>query len=162
AVNFSKLSEGQIPLFVEHFLGAIGELVSRSPSAPRVKNTWGDGLYFVFADVASAGDFALALSEIVNATDWESKGLPATLNLRVALPAGPVYPCTDPVTGLVNYIGSHVSRGARIEPITPPGHVYASQAFAALAAAARVRTFVCEYAGQTLWAKGYGTFPTYH
>jgi len=32
----------------------------------------------------------------------------------------------------------HVSRAARIEPITPPGQVYASQAFAALAAAENV------------------------
>ena len=162
AVQFSKLTESQIPRFVQHFLGAIGELIERGPNVPVMRNTWGDGLYFVFSGIEEAGEFALDLSELVNRADWASKDLPPGLNLRVALHAGPVYSCRDPVTGLLNYIGSHVSRGARIEPITPPGHVYASQGFAALAAATNVRGFVCEYAGQTLWAKGYGTFPTYH
>ena len=162
AVQFSKLTESQIPRFVQHFLGAIGELIERGPNVPVMRNTWGDGLYFVFSGIEEAGEFALDLSELVSRADWASKDLPPGLNLRVALHAGPVYSCRDPVTGQLNYIGSHVSRGARIEPITPPGHVYASQGFAALAAATNVRGFVCEYAGQTLWAKGYGTFPTYH
>jgi len=161
AVQFSKITESQIPRFVEHFLGAIADLADHAEYPPVARNTWGDGLYLVFSEIRAAGDFALRVSELVNRTDWASKGLPPGLNLRVALHAGPVHPCRDPVTGQINYIGSHVSRGARIEPITPPGHVYASQAFAALAAAARVREFVCEYAGQTTWAKGYGTFPTY-
>jgi class 3 adenylate cyclase len=162
AVNFSKLTEAQIPVFVRHFLGAVGSLVARFQPAPLLKNTWGDGLYLVFADVAAAGRFALDLSDLLRATDWTRHGLPADLSLRIALHAGPVYACTDPVTGRPNFIGTHVSRAARLEPITPPGQVYASQAFAALAAAGRVRGFTCDYVGQTPLAKKYGTFPTYH
>jgi class 3 adenylate cyclase len=162
AVNFSKLTEAQIPIFVRDFLGAVGALVARFQPAPLLRNTWGDGLYLVFADVQDAGRFALDLSDLLNATDWTRQGLPADLNLRIALHAGPVYACTDPVTGKLNFIGTHVSRAARLEPITPPGQVYASQAFAALAVAARVRTFTCDYVGQTPLAKKYGTFPTYH
>jgi class 3 adenylate cyclase len=89
-------------------------------------------------------------------------GLPSELNLRIALHAGPAYACTDPVTRAPNFIGTHVSRAARIEPITPPGQVYASQAFAALAEAQGVTEFTCDYVGQTPLAKKYGTFPTYH
>ncbi len=162
AVNFSKLTETQIPVFVQHFLGAVGSLVARFQPAPLLKNTWGDGLYLVFADVQTAGRFALDLSDLLNATDWTQRGLPAELNLRIALHAGPVYACTDPVTQKDNFIGTHVSRAARLEPITPPGQVYASQAFAALAAAERVSGFTCDYVGQTPLAKKYGTFPTYH
>jgi class 3 adenylate cyclase/tetratricopeptide (TPR) repeat protein len=162
AVNFSKLTEAQIPVFVRHFLGAVGSLVARFQPAPLLKNTWGDGLYLVFADVRAAGRFALDLSDLLNATDWTQRGLPADLNLRIALHAGPVYACTDPVTQKDNFIGTHVSRAARLEPITPPGQVYASQAFAALAAAQRVEGFTCDYVGQTPLAKKYGTFPTYH
>ena len=55
-----------------------------------------------------------------------------------------------------------MNRAARLEPITPPGQVYASQVFAALASAEGVRDFTCDYVGQTPLAKGYGTFPTYH
>ena len=162
AVNFSKLTEQQIPLFLNHFLGAIGNLISTSPHAPSIKNTWGDGLYFVFSEVRDAGLFALDLCELMVSTDWSKKGLPKAINLRIALHAGPVYSCVDPVTGLASFTGTHVSRAARIEPITPPGQVYASQAFAALSAAQGVTEFTCDYVGQTPLAKGYGTFATYH
>lgn len=162
AVNFSKLTEPQIPLFLNYFLGAIGELIATSENAPSIKNTWGDGLYFVFADVRNAGLFALELCDLMVSTDWGSKGLPKAINLRIALHAGPVYSCVDPVTGLPSYTGTHVSRAARIEPITPPGQVYASQGFAGLAAAQGVKEFTCDYVGQTPLAKGYGTFATYH
>ena len=75
--------------------------------------------------------------------------------------AGPAYPFTDPVTQRPNFIGTHVSQAARIEPITPPNQVYASQHFAALAAVVPTRTFHCEYVGQTPLAKDFGTFPMY-
>ena len=162
AVNFSKLTEPQIPRFLNHFLGAIGNLMSKSEHAPLIKNTWGDGLYFVFPHVRDAGLFALELCQLMVNTDWSKKGLPKAINLRIALHAGPVYACVDPVTGQQSYTGTHVSRAARIEPITPPGQVYSSQAFAALAAAQGVKDFTCDYVGQTPLAKGYGTFATYH
>ncbi len=160
AVGFSKLSEREVPLFVEHFLGLVGELIAEPAHAPITRNTWGDGLYFVFDGVREAGLFALDLCERIAATDWKAKGL-RDLNLRIGLHAGPVYRCIDPVTEQVNYIGAHVSRAARIEPITPPGHAYASQGFAALAAVDGVREFACDYVGRIQQAKGYGTFATY-
>ncbi len=162
AVNFSKLTETQIPKFVDHFLGAIAKLISNSKHAPVLKNTWGDGLYFVFSNVLDAGQFSLELCDVIVETDWAKKGLPKDLNLRIALHAGPVYSCVDPVMGQSTFTGAHVSRTARMEPITPPGQVYASQPFAALAAAQFVGEFSCDYVGQTPLAKGYGTFPTYH
>lgn len=162
AVNFSKLTEAQIPRFVNHFLGAIAKLISTSSYAPVLKNTWGDGLYFVFPNVRDAGQFSLELCDLMASTNWAKKGLPKELNLRIALHAGPVYSCIDPVIGQPTFTGTHVSRAARMEPITPPGQVYASQPFAALAAAQYVAEFSCDYVGQTPLAKGYGTFPTYH
>lgn len=162
AVGFSKLNEVQIPQFVQHFLGAIADLTKAFSKAINAKNTWGDGLYFVFSDVDVAGNFALQLADLVTKTKWEEKGLPPELNLRIALHAGPVYEFNDPITKRISFSGTHVSRAARIEPITPPGQVYASEAFAALSAAKRVRNFTCDYVGQTPMAKGYGTLPTYH
>lgn len=162
AVHFSKLTDRQIPRFVDDFLGAVADLVASSPHAPVMTNTWGDGLYFVFEDVADAGLFALDLCDRINDTRWSERALPETLNLRIALHTGPVYAITDPVTRRPNFIGVHVSRAARIEPITPPGQVYASEAFAAVAAARTAAGFTCDYVGQTPLAKGFGTFPTYH
>ena len=161
-VQFSRLTEDRMLPFLQNFLGAVADLMARSPHAPVMKNTWGDGLYFVFNTVKDAGLFALELCEFVNSTNWEEKHLPKDLNVRIALHSGPVYRLIDPITGQINYIGSHVSHAARIEPISPPGKVYGSQAFAAMSSSEGVSDFTCDYVGQIPLAKGYGTFPTYH
>ena len=160
AVGFSKLDEDQVPRFVRHFLGLVGDVVTTASQPAMLRNTWGDGIYCVFPDVASAALCALDLNDRIADTDWTAKGLPP-LTLRIGLHAGPVYACVDPVTGRQNYVGAQVSRAARIEPITPPGQVYASQAFAALAAASHSPGFRCDYVGQTGLAKNYGTYPTF-
>jgi class 3 adenylate cyclase/tetratricopeptide (TPR) repeat protein len=162
AVGFSKLTEAEVPRFVDQFLQAIAQLSAQFSKSIVARNTWGDGLYFVFSKVDDAGNFALELASLVSKTKWEEKGLRAGLNLRIALHAGPAYEFDDPITGRRSYSGTHVSQAARLEPITPPGQVYASEAFAALAAAQRTRGFTCDYVGQTPMAKGYGTLPTYH
>ena len=159
--GFSKLTDEQVPLFVEHVLGAVGELLVETDDQPIFRNTWGDGLYLVFDDVGAAGRFALDLNQRLN-VDWQERGLPNELAIRIALHAGPVYRCHDPVTQKTNYTGSHVSHAARIEPITPPGQVYASQEYAAIASAQCIDGFVSEYVGEVPLAKDYGTFPTYH
>lgn len=162
AVGFSKLHEAEVPKFVGQFLGAIAQWSAQFADSIIAKNTWGDGLYHIFSDVDAAGTFALGLADIVAKTEWEKKGLPAGLNLRIALHAGPAYEFDDPITGRRSYSGAHVNRAARLESITPPGQVYASEAFAALAAAQRTHDFTCDYVGQTPMAKGYGTLPAYH
>ncbi|HJW09104.1 MAG TPA: tetratricopeptide repeat-containing protein [Holophagaceae bacterium] len=160
-VSFSSLEETQIPLFVAHFLEAIRRLEQALPHPPRMKNTWGDGLFMAFEGPAEAAVFAQGLVDTMARTSWAELGLPAGLNLRVALHAGPVYVGVDPVTGKETCFGTHVNRAARMEPITPPGQVYASQAYAAVAAAEEVPGMVCEFVGQLPLAKGFGTFPMY-
>ncbi len=160
--RFSQLDDVQLRRFGDHYLGKIAELVDRSPHAPLVKNTWGDGLYMVFLTVRDAGLFALQLSDLFHTTDWQAAGMPPDLRTRVGLHVGPSHSLTDPLTGQFTYMGHHVSRAARIEQITPPGRVHASRAFAALATAEGIAEFECEYAGRKPLPKGYGTFPVYH
>ncbi|MGQ9733274.1 MAG: adenylate/guanylate cyclase domain-containing protein, partial [Candidatus Zipacnadales bacterium] len=162
AANFGKLTDQAVRRFVEHFMGGIARLVQDSSATPVALNTWGDGLFAIFDTVRAAGNFALELIDFVATQDWTAYELPADLNLRVALHAGPIWACTNPVTGKCDYIGTHVTRAARLEPITPPGHIYASHGFAAIAAAEGVQEFVCEYVGETPLAKGAGMCPTYH
>jgi class 3 adenylate cyclase len=160
-VGYGKLLDEKIPSFVTNFMGLIAELVDTSSSKPLTKNTWGDALYFVFSSAKDAGSFALNLRDRICGTDWKKKGLPGDLNLRISLHAGPVYFCEDPVLKVRKYTGSHVSRAARIEAITPPGEVYASLQFAALAAAQRVRDFDLDYVGQVPLPKESGIVPLY-
>lgn len=161
AVGFSKLSEAQIPPFVERFLGGVRQTMDRQKHAPLTVNTWGDGLYFTFESVIHANDFALDLSDLVNATKWKNFGLPVELNLRIALHAGPAFEILDPVTRNKVFNGFHVSRAARIEPVTPPGNVYCSESHAALVALENNDSYHCEFVGNMPYAKNYGVFPTY-
>ncbi len=158
--GFSNLNDEEVPRFVDHVLGLVARLAKESAYTPLTMNTWGDGLYLVFSNVSDAGRFALDLCDSVRSTDWPSKGLPE-ISVRIGLHAGPVYSCTDPVTERLCYVGPNVSRAARVEPITPAGHVYATQEFTALAAAENVKALRCEYVGQTAMAKKYGTYATY-
>ena len=161
AVSFAKLTEEEIPRFIKHFFGAIARLTMKCGREIIAKNTWGDALYLIFRKVEVAGHFALDLCDLVTTTDWESYHLPRGLNLRIALHSGPVYEYQDPITRVAGFGGTHVSQAARIEPITPPGQVYASEAFAALAAAECIKSFSLEYIGLTPMPKNFGILRTY-
>lgn len=161
-VGFSKLSDLQFRAFVRNFLGEVGRVASRSSCKPLTANTWGDGLYYQFNSVRDTGLFALELTEMVTREPWEERNLPSGLTLRVGVHAGPLFECRDPVTRRPALWGTHVTRAARIEPVTPPGNVYASREFAALAAAAGIGEFTCEHVGRVSLAKMYGAAVLYH
>jgi adenylate cyclase len=76
--------------------------------------------------------------------------------LRLGGHLGPVYELDDPITDRPNYYGAHVSRAARIEPITPEGCVYVTETFAAVLALHNADQFSCDYVGNTEMAKHYG------
>ncbi|MFM8769393.1 MAG: adenylate/guanylate cyclase domain-containing protein, partial [Rubrivivax sp.] len=163
AVGFSKLGERQVRAFVQAFWGRVAQRLQLvSPHALLSANTWGDGLFLVFSDTVEAATLALTLAQLAAGTDWAALGLRSETNLRVALHAGPVYELDDPVTGRPGFAGTHISRAARMEPVTPPGQVYVSEAFAALLALDdRTGAFRCEYMGSVPLAKDYGRMRTY-
>ena len=135
--------------------------MAESSAAPINVNTWGDGLFFVFNGVEDAGRFALDLRDLVVNTNWIDLGLPHNLSIRIGVHAGPVYVNFDPVVRQISFTGAHVSRAARIEPITHEGEVFASEEFAALAAAEQSKCFTCDLVGTTALAKSYGLFRVY-
>ena len=122
----------------------------------------GTGLYLVFREAHDAGRYALELNAVINSRDWSAVGLPGGLRLRIALHSGPVYCGRDPITGLGLFTGPHTSRTAGIEPITPPGQVYASAAFAAVAVASGADDLALHYVGRLSLAKGRGLLSLYH
>jgi class 3 adenylate cyclase len=161
AVGFSRLADDAVPAFVEHFLGKVAAVLDTQREQPLTRNTWGDGLYFSFSTLRAAGCFALELADALRAADWRVHGLPGELSLRIALHCGPAHEVVDPILRQRNYTGAHVSRAARLEPVTPPGNVYASEPFAALCECDGVREFVCEYVGRMPLAKKYGDYRAY-
>jgi class 3 adenylate cyclase len=161
AYHFSRLGEGDMPAFLDHFMAPIAGLVRETRPAPLFHNTWGDGLYLVFRGVEDAGNFAGRLARRVAGIDRRRWGLPEDMTLRISLHAGPVYRYEDRIIGRTNYIGSHVNRAARIEPVTPPGQIYVTDAFAALAALHAPGRFRFDYVGRIPLAKGFGEYPIY-
>jgi len=160
-VGYSKLPETVIPKYVAQFNQRVSRLMADSTAAPINVNTWGDGLFFVFNGVEDAGRFALDLRDLVTQTNWIDLGLPRNLSIRIGVHAGPVYVNFDPVVREISFTGAHVSRAARIEPITHEGEVFASEEFAALAAADQSKGFTCDLVGTTALAKSYGLFRIY-
>ena len=160
-VGYSKLPETVIPKYVAQFNQRVSRLMADSSAAPVNVNTWGDGLFFVFNGVEDAGRFALDLRDLVINTDWVDCGLPRQLSIRIGVHAGPVYVNFDPIVREISFTGAHVSRAARIEPITHEGEVFTSEEFAALAAADESKGFSCDLVGTTALAKSYGLFRVY-
>ena len=154
--GFSKLSDAQLPLFTDKIMGTLGEVARRHKQHIAFVNTWGDGIFIVFRDAGRAAACALDMQDAMNAIDLKAAGLPETLKLRLGGHLGPVYELDDPVTDRPNYYGAHVSRAARIEPITPEGCVYVTETFAAMLALHNAGQFSCDYVGNTEMAKHYG------
>jgi class 3 adenylate cyclase len=129
--GFSKLTESEVPAFVEHVLGAFGRVLAEHRPTVLYANTWGDGIFVVLPDALQAARCALDLQVAMHRLDLRSVGLPTTLALRLGGHFGPVFEAEDPVQNGKNFFGTHVSRIARIEPVTPPGEVYVTEPFAA-------------------------------
>jgi class 3 adenylate cyclase len=154
--GFSRLTDEQLPLFIELVLGRFAQVIDRNRADIRLANTWGDGLFLVFDDAGKAASCALELQEAANGVDLVASGLPADLGLRIGLHLGPVYVAVDPILKRDNFFGAHVSRAARIEPVTPAGCVFATETMAAVLALHNSDAFECEYVGMTEAAKQYG------
>jgi adenylate cyclase len=160
--GFSKLQEHQIESFTRGVLGALANVIKRHAADIAFRNTWGDGLYLVVNSSSAASRLALALQDAMKNLPLEEIGLPPTLGLRLGAHFGPVFSLVEPITGTQNFLGTHVSRTARIEPVTPEGAVYVTDAFAAdVAADASGSEFSLTYVGNIRAAKGYGNLRMY-
>ena len=154
--GFSKLTDSQLPRFVGGVMGAIAKVIECHQERVLFSNTWGDGLYLVFKRAHHAADCGLDLQQALAELDYDALGLPSTLALRLGGHLGPVFAGEDPVLKRTNFFGAHVSRAARIEPVTPPGCVYITETFAAALQLEYAEKYACEYVGITEMAKNYG------
>ena len=120
--GFSKLADEQVPRVLQAVLGAFAAVLERYAHAIEHQNTWGDALYVVLTDPVAAAECALELQGAMAELDLRGLGLEDQLALRIGVHVGPVFPLEEPVLRTRAFTGSHVSRTARIEPVTPPGH----------------------------------------
>ena len=160
--GYSRLSENEAICFSGTFLSRMAQVLQRYQAAILSKRTVGDGLFLVFYGLEPAIQVARDLQRMITTHDWRQDGLPADLQMRISLDAGPCYSYIDPVMDKLEFCGNYVVRAARLEPITPPGHIYASDTFVALSRAEGLGRGGFSYAGTVILPKGYGTLAVYH
>ena len=159
--GFASLDEAVLPLFYEEVMQRAAAVLDRYSAVVREANSWGDAVFVVFEDAASAAAAALEICRQFAFVDNKALGVPEGTAMRVALHYGPIYVGYDPVRRGVAHFGTEVSRAARIEPVTPSGSVYVTECFAAVLEMEAAGRFHCNYVGQVALAKGYGIFPLY-
>lgn len=157
-VGSSRLAAEEIPRLLGHFLSEVRRLMDSLGLRPRLRNTWGDGVFFVFDHVEDAARLAAALARDIR---WPAPGAQQPPSVRVSLHAGPVMELHDAILERSNVFGHHVIRAARVEPVTPPGEVFATEEAAALLRATGESRFNCVYMGRISMPKGFGETPIY-
>lgn len=169
-VGYSKLQEEHLKFFKDDFLPKISAELSKVKTRPNSINTWGDAIYAVMDTATDMAKYAVTLLDAIQDIDHEEKDLPFPLDIRIGLHAGPVFEEIDPFTNQKNFYGSHVNRTARIEPITAPGCIYASEQFVALLTVEQIEKhgndlsrseLTCEYVGTLPLSKKFGSQAIY-
>ena len=127
--GYSNLrSDHQYEIFFEAVLSGMSGKIQQYE--PIYANSWGDAILAVFDGHIKAAQCALDIRDYFRHTNWEALGLgDPPLVPRIALHAGSVFFGPDPIQGRDGIAGHNVNLTSRIEPVTPPGEVWASEAF---------------------------------
>jgi hypothetical protein len=160
--GFSKLSEAALPLFTSEIFGKAGAVLDEYGDKVLYRNSWGDALYAVIATPIDAAEIVLKLQRQVNDVPELLRDCAGSnCGMRIGLHHGPIYRGHDAVSMRTSFFGTEVTRTARIEPVTPTGEVYATEAFAAILALETEQRFGTHYVGRVQLAKDYGELAMY-
>ncbi|WP_050929566.1 tetratricopeptide repeat-containing protein [Aestuariivita boseongensis] len=151
-VGFSALPEKDLPATMEATLRAVSGILARFQPHVLTQNTWGDACFVALSDPLAAARLALFLARRL-ADDSPGTALP---EMRISLHHGIGMEMFDPVIARPNVFGQDISRAARIEPVTPPNCVYASQQFVAVAANIAAADLRFDYVGRIALPKDFG------
>lgn len=161
--GFSKLGERELPAFASKVMGAIGEVLDDFGDNILFRNTWGDAVYAVISTPAIAARVAILLQDRLAKPPAElmKDHRDAAMGMRIGVHHGPIFKGYDRVVKQPLWFGTEVTRTARIEPVTPTGAVYCTEAFAAMLALDDADAFSQYYVGRVALAKGYGQVGMY-
>ena len=159
--GFSKMPEKYLPIFWDQVMGAIGDVLGASKDAVALKNTWGDAIHSSSPMCAAPRRSASPSSGGCRRSTAACSGATRRRPCGSARITGRCSKAGIRSLAHRTYYGRALSRAARIEPITPPGTVYVTEAFAAILLLESRGEFTCTYVGQVPLAKGFGTFRMY-
>jgi adenylate cyclase len=159
--NFTRISEKKLPLFWSRVMAEAGSVLGQQGGSLDFANSWGDAVFAVFDTASAAADAGLAMQTALLNIAPAELGLDRPTQMRVSLHFGPVYHGQDPISGRDAFYGTEISRAARVEALTPPGSVYASEPMAAVLANTAGDRFSATYVGKIDLPKGFGQYPLY-
>jgi hypothetical protein len=157
--KFSALDDAALAAFYAGPMVAMGAVIDAA--APLYRNAWGDAVQAVFGDPVAAARCALALRDALSPAALEEMGFSRAHSPRLALDFGGLHAVFDAVQGVGKFAGRAMTRASRIEPVTPPGSIYATEAFACEIALRPERGVGLDYAGLVPAAKNFGILPLY-
>jgi hypothetical protein len=156
--EFRRLRDEEMPLFWSRVMGGLAQIVERHGAKVLFRHTWGDAINVVTEDAATAAEVALEIQACIERVRRQESGALAGIELRLAAHFAPAFAGHDPVEKVDNYYGSQLSFTARIEPVTPPGMIFVTEAFAARLALEAPERFAAKYAGEVELAKRFGKY----
>lgn len=173
--GYSKLQDEHVVDFLD-FLEKLHDAMDRIGFNMESVNTWGDAIFAVADNAMEIAEFGLKYCDIIEQLGHHYTSFPMPIRARISLHAGPVFVAQDPFIHKINFYGSHINRGARLEPVTTVGQVYATQQFVSLlhteisdeAHEHRQQGLKCydkfstEYIGVISLAKNFGQQEVYH
>jgi class 3 adenylate cyclase len=160
--GFSALRDDQAPAFFDAVMTQIARTLEGLASPAEHVETWGDGVFLVFAEPVHAAEAALALLEAHRRLNLPSYDLPRGLGLRIGGHYGPVHLRDNPILRTPAVVGAHVVVAARIEPNVAPGSACVSEALAGVLTTFHGDRFVCGYVGRTASRRDFPPTPIFH
>ncbi len=159
--GFSKLHEEMLPPFNSKYMSRLSKVLKSFGKKVLYSNSWGDAIYVVLTDPVSAALCGLELQRATKQMNFAKIGIEPDLSLRLSAHYGPVFRGRDYIRNEPTYFGSQVTKAARIEPITPPGEIYLTEAMAAALALSGTTQIECNYMGNLPTSKKYGNLRMY-
>jgi class 3 adenylate cyclase len=134
-VGFSKLNTSEINKYVLHVLPKLRSHIKEHKEGILSINTWGDGLFILSKDALKLAELALAIRDYFRNNDFRDDGLPP-LKIRIALHHAQVMQFPNLLRSTdfdtrpkFEYIGTQVNLASRVEPVTPPNHIWTTNIF---------------------------------
>jgi hypothetical protein len=159
--GFGRIADTDMPRFWREVMGTMSTRLSHYGKQVLHSATWGDALHVVTRDATTAAEIAADILESLESQRGSRDGVASQLELRVAAHYAPAFEDVDALRGTPVFYGSQISFAARIEPVTPPGTVFGSDAFVAQLMLESPERFSAEYAGELELAKKFGAHPLF-
>lgn len=160
--GYSKLCDRDVLWYFNVLNPHLAKAIEKFRPEIQLIDTWGDGIYMITKKASIAARIAFELNEALAQLDQSMLDLQEPLLMRIGLHYGPVFSLYDHFEQKQTFSSNEVSKTARIEPVTPPGEIFGTEAFVAILELEGDGGTTFEYAGTLPSAKNYGSFRMFH